>query len=145
MDDWVDNNWIRRQNRRDYIQLKRINRIECLLAEADKPARKRRKRKQRPHLFERQNHRCAYCGRQAKLTIDHVISLSMGGEDSVDNMVGACENCNKLKGSIDGYTFYSLLHREPDLANKLDLLFKTQPWVRSNMPAIAKYALTLQF
>ena len=43
--------------------------------------------------------RCHYCGRMAKLTIDHVIPLSKGGDHSRSNVVPACQRCNSQKGN----------------------------------------------
>lgn len=133
-----------KKHRRVQGQLKRIARISSLLADAGIVKSQRRKRKKRPYLFERQNHRCAYCHKSKKLTIDHVVSLRMGGADSVDNMVGACDKCNSIKGTIDGYTFYAMLHGSSGLAKLLEELFKTQPWIRSRMQEVAKYASTLR-
>lgn len=45
------------------------------------------------------NGHCAYCGKEAKLTLDHVIPLSRGGKHSIANVVPACEHCNKSKGN----------------------------------------------
>jgi 5-methylcytosine-specific restriction endonuclease McrA len=42
---------------------------------------------------------CAYCGKEARLTLDHVISLSKGGKHSRDNVVPACGHCNSSKGN----------------------------------------------
>jgi 5-methylcytosine-specific restriction endonuclease McrA len=41
--------------------------------------------------------RCAYCGKEAKLTLDHVIPLSKGGKHSASNVVPACLRCNSSK------------------------------------------------
>lgn len=49
-------------------------------------------------LAEAQGH-CAYCDKEAKLTLDHVIPLSKGGKHSKDNVVPACEHCNCSKGN----------------------------------------------
>ena len=125
-------------------QLKRVARISNILADANVTKSQRRKRKKRPYLFERQNHKCAYCHKNKKLTIDHVVSLRMGGADDVDNMVGACDKCNSVKGTIDGYTFYAMLHGSEGLAELLGNLFKTQPWIKSRMRQVAKYASTLR-
>lgn len=44
------------------------------------------------------DHRCAYCGRQLeKLTIDHIVPLSRGGEHTKENVVPACRHCNSSK------------------------------------------------
>ena len=42
--------------------------------------------------------KCAYCGREAKLTLDHVVALTRGGNHTVQNAVPACLSCNASKG-----------------------------------------------
>ena len=43
-------------------------------------------------------HRCVYCGRKMqRLTMDHIIPLSKGGNHTVQNVVPACSSCNKRK------------------------------------------------
>ncbi len=43
-------------------------------------------------------HCCAYCLRgDVKLTMDHVIPISKGGEHTADNVVPACKPCNSKK------------------------------------------------
>ena len=57
------------------------------------------------NLFDRDGRRCLYCGRgetQVKraghrLTRDHVMPLSRGGQDVWRNVATACEPCNNLK------------------------------------------------
>lgn len=45
-------------------------------------------------------HRCAYCMRDdLKLTMDHVIAITCGGEHSVENIVPSCQPCNSAKGN----------------------------------------------
>ncbi len=46
---------------------------------------------------------CAYCGRnltRQNATYDHVIPLSRGGEDSSENLVWCCNQCNRSKGNL---------------------------------------------
>jgi len=43
------------------------------------------------------NYRCAYCGRRAKLTQDHVTPISHGGHHTLSNIVPACSSCNSSK------------------------------------------------
>lgn len=40
---------------------------------------------------------CAYCLTAAKLTMDHVVPLSLGGSNTMANVVGACRPCNSAK------------------------------------------------
>ncbi|MEN8234282.1 MAG: HNH endonuclease [Actinomycetota bacterium] len=48
-------------------------------------------------VFQRDGHRCQYCGRQAE-NLDHVVPRSQGGEHSWRNVVAACRRCNTKKG-----------------------------------------------
>lgn len=42
--------------------------------------------------------RCAYCGKPIlRATIDHVVSLNKGGENTVNNVVPSCGKCNSSK------------------------------------------------
>lgn len=45
------------------------------------------------------NHRCAYCGAETRLEMDHVTPLSKGGEHTAANVVPACRTCNAKKGA----------------------------------------------
>lgn len=54
----------------------------------------------RKNLFIRDSFQCQYCGRKdVMLTIDHVMPKSRGGENSWDNLVSACLQCNARKGN----------------------------------------------
>jgi hypothetical protein len=50
---------------------------------------------------------CAYCGAGTKLHWEHLIPISAGGPNHIDNLVRACEQCNLKKGSRDPYQWYS--------------------------------------
>jgi 5-methylcytosine-specific restriction endonuclease McrA len=55
----------------------------------------------RHQIFERDGHRCVYCGEQfapEELTLDHVEPRVRGGDRSEGNLVTACRGCNTLKG-----------------------------------------------
>jgi len=56
----------------------------------------------RYEVLRRDNHTCRYCGGtapDAKLTVDHVTPVALGGSDSPDNLVAACRDCNYGKAS----------------------------------------------
>jgi hypothetical protein len=55
------------------------------------------RRRSRSFVFERAGHRCAYCGAQGQLTIDHVVPLSRGGDNNQENLAAACRPCNASK------------------------------------------------
>lgn len=53
-------------------------------------------------ILRRDGHTCRYCGAKApdaRLAVDHVIPVSLGGSDAADNLVTACSDCNSGKGS----------------------------------------------
>lgn len=50
-------------------------------------------------LVIRHGGRCAYCGRAAKLTEDHVVPLIRGGRHTIGNLLPSCQPCNSSKGS----------------------------------------------
>jgi 5-methylcytosine-specific restriction endonuclease McrA len=55
----------------------------------------------RRNLMFRDAHQCQYCGKRPPLrdlNIDHVLPRSRGGEDSWENLVTACRQCNLRKG-----------------------------------------------
>lgn len=45
----------------------------------------------------RQKSRCFYCGKKAKLEADHYEPISRGGSNSIENIRGACRDCNVRK------------------------------------------------
>jgi 5-methylcytosine-specific restriction endonuclease McrA len=50
-------------------------------------------------LFARDGWRCAYCGTtNGRLTLDHIVPRSKGGESIWENVVTACAPCNLRKG-----------------------------------------------
>lgn len=56
----------------------------------------------RYEVLRRDNHSCRYCGAtapDAKLTIDHVVPVALGGSDDANNLVTACGDCNAGKSS----------------------------------------------
>ena len=53
----------------------------------------------RKNLIQRDNYSCQYCGYKGdKLSIDHNIPRSRGGEDKWENVTTACISCNIRKG-----------------------------------------------
>lgn len=56
----------------------------------------------RDNLFERDDHRCQYCGNHfepSNLNMDHVIPRDRGGRTSWENIVTSCIKCNSRKAN----------------------------------------------
>lgn len=54
--------------------------------------------KLRKKVFERDDFTCQYCGARGKpLECDHVLPISRGGPNEIDNLVTACKPCNQSK------------------------------------------------
>lgn len=45
------------------------------------------------------NGKCLCCGSRKKLTIDHVVPISQGGTDDIENLQLLCRSCNSRKGT----------------------------------------------
>jgi len=50
-------------------------------------------------LIERSPYECSECGGSNELTVDHIIPVSKGGDDSPDNLQWLCQRCNSKKGA----------------------------------------------
>lgn len=53
-------------------------------------------------VFQRGNFTCAYCGQRppnVMLEVDHIQPKAKGGTDEISNLVCACRDCNRGKGT----------------------------------------------
>jgi CRISPR/Cas system Type II protein with McrA/HNH and RuvC-like nuclease domain len=60
-------------------------------------------KKLRFEIFKRDGFKCCYCGNsppKITLEIDHVNPKSKGGNNSLDNLITACFDCNRGKSNI---------------------------------------------
>lgn len=57
-------------------------------------------------------HRCIYCGKRKRLSMDHFIPLAKGGRHNKRNIVPACFTCNFRKGSMMPEAFMARLMAE---------------------------------
>lgn len=58
-----------------------------------------RQNRHRQTVFTRDNHQCVYCGSPDQLTLDHIVPVSRGGSDDIENLVTCCHRCNSIKGA----------------------------------------------
>lgn len=56
-------------------------------------------------VLEAHGHRCAACGCDGKMTLDHVVPLAKGGRHEVANVQPLCRSCNSGKGARDWAVF----------------------------------------
>lgn len=50
-------------------------------------------------LCKRYGYRCLACGKRRKLTIDHIVPLSLDGPNTIENVQPLCGPCNGRKGA----------------------------------------------
>jgi len=81
-------NWEKHQNIEGMEKIREGNKI-------------RQQRFRGQHLLGEVEANCPYCGEYAKLTIDHIISLSKGGSDDIENKILCCWKCNQSKTNRD--------------------------------------------
>lgn len=48
-------------------------------------------------VLEKYGRKCLCCGSKESITLDHVIPLSLGGSNTVDNIQPLCKTCNSRK------------------------------------------------
>ena len=54
-------------------------------------------------IYNKSGGRCELCGQRLlfeNMTLDHIIPLSMGGKDSMENLQASCFACNQFKSNI---------------------------------------------
>lgn len=56
--------------------------------------------------------RCAYCGREAPLQVEHRIPLAKGGSNFIENILPACARCNARKHVLDDVAFRARLAQQ---------------------------------
>jgi 5-methylcytosine-specific restriction endonuclease McrA len=56
--------------------------------------------------------RCAYCGSDIRIEIDHRVPLIRGGTITIENILPACRSCNRRKNRKTEDEFRAMLQRE---------------------------------
>jgi 5-methylcytosine-specific restriction endonuclease McrA len=66
------------------------------------------------NILRRDGYTCQYCARRGeKLTVDHIVPRSRGGQTTWTNVVAACLRCNLFKGNRTVEEARLRLIREP--------------------------------
>jgi 5-methylcytosine-specific restriction endonuclease McrA len=77
----------------------------------------------RKNILRRDAHKCQYCGRSdLTLTVDHVLPISRAGEDTWENLVCACVQCNNKKGDRTPDEAMMPLRRKPMRPNHVTFI-----------------------
>ncbi len=83
-------------------------------------------KKTRFEVFKRDGFACQYCGAHppsAVLEVDHIVSVAEGGDNDQDNLVTACFDCNRGKGSTSLVTVpQSLADKAAEVAEREEQL-----------------------
>lgn len=67
--------------------------------------KRNRKNEFKRYIFDRDEQTCFFCGKKGN-TIEHLLPVSKGGENSYDNCVCACSKCNFLKDNMTLGEYY---------------------------------------
>jgi len=74
----------------------------------------------RRNIIIRDGYTCCYCGSEkGPMTVDHIIPKNMGGTDSWENLVCACDRCNNKKGDRTPARAGMRLLRKPTRPNHI--------------------------
>jgi 5-methylcytosine-specific restriction endonuclease McrA len=83
----------------------------------------------RQRIIVRDARTCQYCGKSGlygkQLTLDHIRPVCLGGQDTPDNLLVACKQCNHRKNKKLASTYVA--QRIQQLERELEQLRKLEP------------------
>jgi 5-methylcytosine-specific restriction endonuclease McrA len=83
----------------------------------------------RKHIKDSWDNKCAYCGSDENLTIDHIIPQCKGGADITKNVVCCCHSCNQSKG----HEHWKLWYVQQDFYSE-ENFNKIEEWMKPDPP-----------
>lgn len=94
------------------------------------------KRKWRQSIKEHWNYKCAYCGSDDNLTLDHITPKIKGGTDRITNLICACQKCNYSKG----HNYWSEWYKKQEFftIDRLSDIIKWQTQISENELVVYK-------
>lgn len=95
-DRYRPHNWDKRQYKSDDSGAERVRRYREKRKQSGLPALSDYSRF-RDGLIARDGCRCVYCGSLDNLVVDHMVPVTLGGTDDIDNLALACRACNSGK------------------------------------------------
>ena len=93
-------------------------------------------------ILNKSNGRCFYCGddfSNSKCEIDHFLPFSIHKDGTTDNLVAACNSCNRLKSNGSIESFRKLLEQQ----HKRPIIFFFEHYGISILSGNIRYANTL--
>jgi len=86
--------------------------------------------------YTRDGYRCVYCRRDMALNldnwlsieVDHIVPISKGGSDDLNNRVTTCNVCNRLKGNYVPDGFQNMKRSELIKQIRTHVLSKREKW-----------------
>lgn len=72
----------------------------------------------RERIRRKYNYRCQYCGRKGK-SVDHKDPVSLSHDNSLDNLILSCSECNRIKSNMPYDLFIKLNNRLSNVNKKL--------------------------
>lgn len=75
-----------------------INIAPLRRAQATRPKRRPISGAVRIEVYQRDAYRCVKCNSWEDLTVDHIVPVIAGGDDSAENLQTLCRSCNSKKG-----------------------------------------------
>ena len=70
--------------------------------------------RERKMIYNKAEGRCQLCGCKItydEMTLDHIVPLAMGGEDSLENLQATCEPCNSHKNALLPEAYFDKVNR----------------------------------
>jgi 5-methylcytosine-specific restriction endonuclease McrA len=82
----------------------RVFTIPYVIYSVKERSKRRRARWSKKGVLTRDNYVCSYCGQYGD-TVDHVLPVAKGGDNTWENTCCACRSCNTRKGDMDWRDF----------------------------------------
>jgi hypothetical protein len=84
-------------------------------------------KKLRFEIFKRDDFKCIYCGKgtpDVTLEIDHILPVSKGGTNDINNLVTACFDCNRGKTNIELKTVTNSMQLNMEILKEREKQYK---------------------